>query len=60
MTGAAKEEIWTYDAVNKVWVTTTLTLGAPIFFHAVTVIESCPTSAGAWIRHFIIRMNSKF
>ena len=58
----AKDDIWTYDAVNKVWVTTTLTLGAPIYLHAVTVIESCPTSAGAWIRqdNFIIRMNSKF
>ena len=42
MTGAAKEEIWTYDAVNKVWVTTNLTLGAPNSNHAVTVIESCP------------------
>ena len=42
MTGAAKEEIWTYDAVNKVWVTTNLTLGAPNYLHAVTVIESCP------------------
>ena len=61
--GAAKDDIWSYDAVNKVWVTTTLTLRAPIYSHAVTVIESCSTSAGAWIRRdiiFIIRMNSKF
>ena len=43
MTGATKEEIWTYDAVNKVWVTTNLTLRAPNNLHAVTVIESCPT-----------------
>ena len=40
--GAAKDDIWSYDAVNKVWVTTTLTLGAPIYLHTVTVIESCP------------------
>ena len=40
--GAAKEDIWSYDAVNKVWVTTNLTLGAPNYLHAVTVIESCP------------------
>ena len=45
--GAAKDDIWSYDAVNKVWVTTTLTLRAPIYSHAVTVIESCSTSAGA-------------
>ena len=43
MTGATKEEIWTYDAVNKVWVTTNLKMGAPNYFHAVTVIDSCPT-----------------
>ena len=41
MTGAAKEDIWTYDAGNKVWVTTNMTLGAPIYLHAVTVIKSC-------------------
>ena len=40
--GAAKEDIWSYDAVNKVWVTTNMTLGAPNHNHAVTVIDSCP------------------
>ena len=41
-TGPAKEDIWSYDAVNKVWVTTALTLGTPTYFHAITVIDSCP------------------
>ena len=45
--GADKDDIWSYDTLNKVWVTATLTLGAPIYLHAVTVIDSCPTSAGA-------------
>ena len=55
--GAAKDDIWSYDAVNKVWVTANMKMGAPSGYHAVTVIDSCP--AGEQDTHFITCLNSK-
>ena len=51
VSGGNKDSIWSFDAITEVWITTNLTLGSPNSNHAIAVIDSCPTSAGAWIRH---------
>ena len=54
-----KKDIWSFDSMTEVWITTNLTLGSPNKDHAVTVIDNCPGKKTKHSFQFIISDNLK-